>query len=327
MTKRAGSSKPIGGALMTRARKFWPHVLVIAIVVAGCQTVAGPLVNRTDANAPRDPATGILIGAEELTLGPEDAPLAILLVHGFIGGSNNFWELPERLAAEGHRVRAIRLPGHGTTPRDLIGIAADDFLEAVIGEAGALKEKHGKVILAGHSMGGALSTLVASSMDIDGLVLAAPYYAVTRHWYYVLPVETWAQITSPFLPWVYKSDAFIRVRRDEAKPLITSYRWLPRQATRELGKLGRRARDPETLAAITCPVLLIHAEGDEAASPAAARRAFEGMGSENKEFLWLRESDHHIFWDYDREEVVDAVVEFAAKIRDEEPAEERGSER
>ena len=117
---------------------------------------------------------------------------------------------------------------------------------------------------------------------------------------------------------MYKSDAFLRVRCDGAKPHITSYRWVPREATRELGKLGERARDPEVLAAFTCPVLLIHAEGDQAASPNAAHNAFEAIGSENKEFLWLHETDHHVFWDYDRDEVVDAVVKFTAEIRDEE---------
>jgi pimeloyl-ACP methyl ester carboxylesterase len=65
-------------------------------------------------------------------------------------------ELPERLVAEGHRVRAIRLPGHGTSPppaRDMVDTTGGDLLEALVREAGVLEKKHDRVVLVGHSMG------------------------------------------------------------------------------------------------------------------------------------------------------------------------------
>ena len=44
--------------------------------------------------------------------------------------------------------------------------------------------------------------------------------------------------------------------------------------------------------------------------PEAAERAFEQFGSSDKSLMWVENSDHHLFWDYDRDEIIEAVVEF-----------------
>ena len=113
-------------------------VAVVAFVV-GCNTLAGRLAVRANNRAPRNPDTGILIGAEPRDLGPVDAPVAVLFVHGFVGAGNNFADLPDRVAAEGSRVRVMRLPGHGTSPHDLKRVTADELLMAVFGEIEALR--------------------------------------------------------------------------------------------------------------------------------------------------------------------------------------------
>ena len=71
----------------------------IVLLLLSYNTVAGHWVTGRNRHAPRDPETGILRGAEPRTLGPDDAPVAVLLVHGYLGGSNNFADLPDRLAA------------------------------------------------------------------------------------------------------------------------------------------------------------------------------------------------------------------------------------
>lgn len=287
---------------------------VLVTGIAGCHGLTGMLVNRTDARAPRDAETGVLIGAEEQWLGPEDAKTAALLVHGFIGGGNNFGELPQRLAREGIRVRVMRLPGHGTSPRDFAVTTETELLDAVTAEAAALHERHERVVLVGHSMGAALSLLAAGRETPDGLVLAAPYFRVTHRWYYGLRVETWAGITAPILPWAYKGDHFMRVKRREARDEILSYRWVPAKGTRTLIAIGKHAREDDALRAVTCPVLMLHALGDKAASPSAARDNFEKIASQAKRAVWLENSDHHIFWDYEREMVIDEVAAFIRKI-------------
>lgn len=291
-----------------RALMFFPIVLVL--LWTGCCAMTERLVTRADRLAARDAETGVLYGAEERWLGPEDSPGVVLFVHGFIGAGNNFNDLPERLAAKGWRVRVMRLPGHGTSPRDMLPVTPEDLQGAVTREVRALRTDYEEVVIVAHSMGGALSVLAAAEEPIDKLVLGAPYFGVTHHWYYLLKPETWAQAAGPFMRWVYKGKIFILVNRKEAKETIVSYAWVPIDGLRKLMEIGRRARDPQLLGRIQCPVLWLHGPGDTAASFQAARRAFDAIGSNEKQAVVLERSNHHIYWDYDSEQVMREVEAF-----------------
>lgn len=270
-------------------------------------------VSIEDRYAERD-SSAIRIGAEERTLGPESAPAAVLFVHGFVGGGNNFGEMPEVLAARGWRVRVMRLPGHGTSPRDFARQSPDDLVSAVRKEAEELKRRYPKLVIVGHSMGGALSTIAASEVQPAGLVLAAPYFGITYRWYYGLRPETWTKLLAPVVPYVYKGRLFLQVNRKEAKAEIFSYTWMPSKGLRTLMEIGRRARQLEVLSKVHCPVLWLHSRGDAAAAPEAAQKAFDAMASESKEAIWLARSNHHIFWDYDREQVQQAILRFMESL-------------
>ncbi|MFP6584670.1 MAG: alpha/beta fold hydrolase [Candidatus Hydrogenedentota bacterium] len=305
-------------------RRILRILIFVVFILAIYDLSTAKLATKYDLKQPRDPETGILVGAEPRLLGPEDADTAILFVHGFVGGSNNFNDIPDLLAEkEGYRIKMMLLPGHGTSPKDFAETTAEEMLNAVLDEVNALKEKHKRVILVGHSMGGALSTIVASTEELDGLILAAPYYRVTHQWYYGLPVETWNALTGPVILRVYKGDAFIRVAKKENRPNILSYRWIPSKGSATLTAIGKQARDPETLAAITEPTLVLHGRHDFAASPKASKEALDQMSSESKTYVDLHHSDHHIFWDYDHLHVYKAFVAFLNELNaDEARAEE-----
>jgi len=300
----------------SRMRTFLRAAFVVVALLTVYHLSTTALAARWDAKAPRDPDTGILIGAEPRDLGPGDATAAVLLVHGILGGGSNFGELPDRLVEAGAHVRIMRLPGHGTTPTDLAKTSPDELFQAVLAEARALRARHEKVIVIGHSMGGTLSTLVAAAPDtnLDGLILAAPYFGVTHRWYYGLRPEQWTKLTSPVVRWTYKGKPFFGLNRREAIPDILSYRWTPAKGFLTMIELGERANETQTLDAVTCPVLMLHGQDDRAAALGEARRAFEAMASETKTFTTLENSDHHLFWDHDRERVITVVVRFVETV-------------
>ena len=296
-----------------RGRYYWKQIaIVIAFLLVMQYFMTGCLVTRADNNALRNLETGILTGAESRTLGPKDAPSAVLLVHGFVGCGNNFAGLPEQLAQQGYFVRVMLLPGHGTSPRDLKSMDEGRMLSAIEGELAELRRNHRHVFLAGHSMGGALSTITASKIPVDGLVLVAPYFGVTHHWYYGLRVEQWSDLMAPIVPWVYKGKLFLQVNKLEAKDQIVSYTWVPTDAAVTLARIGRMASDPKTLEAITCPVLLLHSRNDVAASPEAADKAVSAMRAVPLEKIWYESSNHHLLWDYDGENATNAICRFIA---------------
>jgi len=286
----------------------------VVVLCFGCRVLTNRLVTLETQRAPRDPETGILVGAEPRDLGPADADLAVLLVHGFVGAGNNFNDLPDRLAAHGWRVRVMLLPGHGTSPRDLEQTTADELLDAVLTEFETLHARHTRVALIGHSMGGTLCTLAAAQTHVDGLVLAAPYFGVTYRWYYLLPAETWSTLTSPMVRWVRKSKWLVQVNRKEVKDQIVSYTWTPARGTQTLIEMGRRAGNPEILDDVTCPVLLVQSHGDLAASPKASAKAFEQIGATNKRAVWLDRSNHILFWDFDRDRVAEEIIAFLTSL-------------
>jgi len=314
------AGEKVGGAKFPKRRR-WPRVFIaffvlLAILIVGCNTCSSQLARRYDARQPRDPDTGVLRGAEACELGPVDAVGAVLFVHGFLGSGDHFGALPEQVAEAGWRAVVMRLPGHGSSPRDLREVTADDLVEAVADETQRLLQSHDQVVLLGHSMGGALVTLVAAQEPVDGLILAAPYFSLTHRWYYGLHPETWARLLSPFLRWVYRPVSMDPVADPSLRGETVDYRWFPGNAVFFAVDLKERAKAAETLGAITAPVLLLHGIHDRTTSPEAAQAAVEGMASEAKAFVSLPRSDHLLFRDYDHAMAEEAVLGFLEEIGD-----------
>ena len=304
------------GVMAAKGRGYLPLIIPVVLLV-GYRMISDYLVTRSDRTALRDKDTGVLIGAEHYDTGPADSHGAVILVHGFIGAGNNFNDLPEYFAELGWRVRVMRLPGHGTSPRDLDNVNTDTMLRKIISEMDDLRRSHEKVVLIGHSMGGTLCTLAASQRKVDRLVICSPYFGITHKWYYILKPETWIHITSPLVRWVYKGDAFIQVNREEVKDKIVSYRWVSMRSLKTLNELGRRTNTADVLSDVTCPALMIHSFNDEAASKESAEKAFNLLGSSDKRAVWLKASNHHIFWDYDHDQVISEIGRFLGTPSDE----------
>lgn len=289
-------------------------LLLASLLLYACASSAA--LDREIRDTPRDPETGVVLGTGARTLTPpgEDTPTsACLLLHGFVGSRQDFGELGPRLAEAGYRVRLTRLPGHGTTPREFAALEPEAFIEHVAAELAALRADHAEVNLVGFSMGGALATLAAAEHRVDRLVLLAPYFGVTYEWYYVLPPEAWNTMLGGLVPYVLKMDMFTKVNRPEARGKIYSYRAVPTAGAATLMELGRRARQPEVLGAIDAPTLMVMSVDDGAASPKRAREAFDALASPRKKAVWIdARSNHILLWDYDREQVTEAVLDFLA---------------
>lgn len=298
--------------------KFRIPLRIVAAALVGALTLllgyacaSSRSVTREIETTPRDPQTGIVLGTEAVSLGGGDASIACLMLHGFVGSRIDFAGLGERLAEKGFYVRMTRLPGHGTTPIDFSKQSADDLYAATVAEYATLRSRFDTIYVVGFSMGGALATLLAAEYPVDRLVLVAPYFKVTYYWYYVLPPAVWNRLLSPVVHYVPKTESFIRVNKRESVEHMYSYRNVPTQGAATLEQLGKRARQPETLAKVTSPVLVLHAYGDEAASPAAMVQAFERLGSQSKRIRWFSEKiNHHILWDYEGEEAADEIVDY-----------------
>jgi carboxylesterase len=248
-----------------------------------------------------------------IELGDPASPTFCLLVHGFAGSRKDFDDLGERLAAQGCRVRMDRLPGHGTTPEDMEATTADMLVDHVRAEVRQAREAHERVILVGFSMGGVISTLVASEESVDRLVLLSPVYAVTPQWFYFGSAEEWNRRLSGWVRWVPKTQGTVQLNRKEARPELFAYKKIPTKAVNVLADLGERARDPAVLGAIEAPTLVLHSPSDFAASQAASVAAFPFLGSAEKRYVTMDpRNNHHLLKDWDREQAKAEILTFLA---------------
>ena len=291
----------------------------LVILLTLSNLVMDRLVSRYEQNAPRDPGSPYLKGTTPRELGPENSTRAVLFVHGFIGAQSNFNDLPDQVAVAGWHVRAMRLPGHGTSPREHERASANAMLAGVLDEVRALKSRYPIVVVVAHSLGGALATLAVAEEPVDGLILCAPFFGLSLEHEWGLPAEGIIRSAATVLRWVPGRPGFAPVNKVENRPFVDAYHWISVKGGLSALEVGERASSPELLSRIETPVLLIHARGDTVTSPSAAEEAIAHWGSNDREIIWLEKSDHVIFWDHDEATVVESVLRYLKEVENHDP--------
>lgn len=99
---------------------------------------------------------------------------AVLLIHGYTGGPHDMGYLAQRLQEAGYLVSVPRLPGHGTSLEDFLQSDAHDWLRASLDAFLDLKSEGLPVHIAGLSMGGVLTAILAAYLSPKSAILAAP---------------------------------------------------------------------------------------------------------------------------------------------------------
>jgi carboxylesterase len=168
--------------------------------------------------------------------------------------------LGEALRAAGLAVSIPLLPGHGTDGSDFLRTGWRDWLGACAEAMAELCARHGRVSVAGFSMGGLIAILLAVRFPVARMALLAP------------PVKS----RDPRLPFTPVLGLFIRRRRreileplpddpEEAR-LVREYRGYryPRQLA-GIAVLARQAR--RALPCVTAPTLTVVARHDRYVDP------------------------------------------------------------
>ena len=216
---------------------------------------------------------------------------AALLIHGFPGTPAEMRPLGEFLHREGWTVQGILLPGFGPQIDTLVDRRYEEWVEAIDKALVELRHQHSPVLLAGYSMGGALSIIAASKRPPDGLILMAPF------WWSISPLKAiLVSLLRPFLPRYVKpfkeadfSDPQVQVAvskfiphadpddqgvQDEIRQVA-----VPVSIFNQLAKLSKRAY--REAASVRSPLLVLQGKQDKLVSPDLTRRLLARFPDQN----------------------------------------------
>lgn len=219
---------------------------------------------------------------------------AVVLIHGFSGHPGHWLPMADVLHARGHTVVAPRLPGHGTSPRDLATVCAEDWLVAA-GDAAASVRHHRRVHLVGLSMGGMLAILLARPTAAYTIsTINAPVRTKDRK----VPLAPLARhfLTETDAAWVPCPDP-------DLAHLWSPYPTHPLSAVSELVQVVRRGwREARTLRR---PALVIQSRNDETVAPVSGPMLARRLDGD---LVWLDRCRHNALLDPARHLVHEALI-------------------
>ncbi|MBT3322547.1 MAG: alpha/beta fold hydrolase [Anaerolineae bacterium] len=231
-----------------------------------------------------------------------------LLVHGFTGAPKEMRWMGEYLAEEGFSVLGVRLAGHATKPEDMIRTRYIDWIHSVEDGYHLLKGTVDQVFLIGLSMGGALSLLMASKLDVAGVFsMSAPYELNDSRIKYT-------KILSKFISYVpkRKGEPGANWMDKEAWRTQISYPENPLRSVAELAKLLREMRS--ALPKIDMPVQLVHSRNDTYIVGENMEKIYADLTTADKNIMWVTESGHVIPREPAKAEVFSKAAEFIRRV-------------
>jgi len=190
----------------------------------------------------------------------------VLLLHGLLDCPLSLKDLGKHLQANGILCKSILLPGHGTTPNDLLSITFQDWINAVHYGIANLSKEVDHLYLAGFSTGAALSIHEAlQTSSLSGIILIAPAIRIKVPmnmivaWHYL---KKWLHINHN--QWIYKIKEV-----DYAK-----YLSIPFNAVNQVSLLTDLVKGLRLQHTLTCPIFMAVSREDETISSEKALRFF-----------------------------------------------------
>lgn len=234
-------------------------------------------------------------------------PQGALLIHGFTATPECLQSLADPLKKAGFIVEAPLLAGHGTTARELSKTTWEDWYESVKVAFQSLQKKTDSVCVAGISLGGLLSLMLASEFPVRRLaLLATPAIFKGFLTETVLPL-----VGNSFLNLLYQYQpkwGGPAINDPVSRAAFKSYTKMPVKSIMEIVKVQKEVQT--RLAGINIPTLIIHSPHDTTAPYESMAYLKEHLGSKTIKTVTLERSNHVITMDYEKDLVAREVTQF-----------------
>jgi carboxylesterase len=236
----------------------------------------------------------------------------VLLVHGFTGTPKEVRWMGEDLNKHGFTVLGIRLHGHATQPDDMIASRWTDWTASVEDGFNLLSNSVDRIFLVGLSMGGVLSLLMSTKLNVAGVIaISTPYLLPRDHHYPIWFIRLYSQ----FIKYAPKSKEIpgSSWHDKEAYAQHISYPQNPINSIAELKLLLWELQ--AALPKVNKPVLLIHSKDDKYVAPENMEMIYEKLiNVKDKSKFYVTESGHVVTSDAARHQVFELARNFINRI-------------
>ncbi len=225
-------------------------------------------------------------------------PDAVVLVHGFTGSPAHLRPLAEELHAQGYSVRVPLLAGHGTEPGHLRYVKATDWVASARAAVDEVRD-HGRVHLAGLSMGGLISLVLADEVGATSICTINTPLVVRDKRTYVAPL---ASRLMPQVSWPEQQPDI----EPAMVPYWQGYESFPTRSSAGLVTLIGRA--VPAARALDLPALVVQSRTDETVDPRSADLLAGLLGARATQ-VWLEHSLHIATLDRERHRITEALLD------------------
>ena len=230
--------------------------------------------------------------------------VGVLLSHGFTGSPASMVGWGRYLAEQGYGVAVPRLPGHGTTWRELNRCTWADWYGEVERGLDKLLADCDQVVVGGLSMGGGLALRLAAERcrDVAGVIGVNPAVNTLRKDVLALPV------LKRFVP------SFPGITNDIKKPGVeeNGYDRTPLRAAASMMAGWKKIRDD--LPKVTAPLLLFRSAEDHVVDPSSAQIILSRVSSRDVTERILENSYHVATLDNDAQLIFEESSEFIGRV-------------
>lgn len=216
----------------------------------------------------------------------------------------------EYLHGHGYTCLGVRLAGHATHPEDMIRSRWTDWAASVEEGYQLLRGLTDKIFLVGLSMGGNLSLLMSTRLDVKGVVA----------------LSTPARLPTDYPVWLIElMSLFLKFRPKTNEPPGSgwfdktvyqdhiAYPQNPVRSAAELKKLILAMR--AALPRVTVPVLLMHSKDERYVLPENVEVIYSGLvNATDKTRVYVTGSGHVLPRDAARERVFQSALEFIQRV-------------
>jgi carboxylesterase len=240
--------------------------------------------------------------------------LSALLIHGLTGTPYEMRYLGERLAAQGIRVRGVRLAGHASAPEDLGQVTQENWYESVVHGFEELRGYGDPNIVIGLSCGAVLAARLAEDQPeaVSGLVMLAPAFFLP--WRQTLMLRAISLLGAITKSLYLHNDSGSDIHDRSAALVHPTCKLMPLSAPIELLKLSAIVR--ARLDRIRQPTLIMHSTNDHTC-PEQKNLDYlmRHVASAHQRAVVLEQSFHVITVDSDKDRIVSEVLDFANRFR------------